>query len=158
MWILHFIALHMLSTVSSRSTRRLEQVPENKPNISLWHSVFSLEDRVLLYYCTSFQHDSESSVDTKGSLCVCMCVRVCACVCLLKGYRQELRSLQLSQWDVNIYDMLFAICYVWTLSPPDICFQNQHVLITQSEIMRRNQRDSEFKMNLTIILISPQPI
>ena len=87
-------------------------------------------------------------------VCVCVCVCVCArlretaclciCLCLLRGYRQELRSLQLSQWDVNIYDMLFAIRYVWTFSPPDICFRYLHTRITHWNIRSGCQEATEF--------------
>ena len=87
-------------------------------------------------------------------VCVCVCVRLretaclCICLCLLRGYRQELRSLQLSQWDVNIYDMLFAIWYVWTFSPPDICFRYLHTRITHWNIMRRCQEATEFGLTI----------
>ena len=79
-------------------------------------------------------------------VCVCVCVRgwrVRACLCVSVcwgGYTQELRNLQLSQWDVNIYDTLFAIWYVWTLSPSDICLRYLHIHAALRRIVKWNQK------------------
>lgn len=48
---------------------------------SLCDSIFPRRQSVALTTVQAFQHNSESSVDTKGCLCVCECVFLCASVC-----------------------------------------------------------------------------
>lgn len=93
---------------------------------------------------------------TQKGVCVSVCMLVCVCVfccCLLRGHRQAFRSLQLSKWDVNIYDTFSAIWYVWTLSPPDIYLRYLHISITHSSIMRGNRRAIKLKLTIEMCYI-----
>lgn len=60
------------------------QAAQTGPGEQIQHrfvAVFSLEDSVALTTVQAFQHNSESSVDTKGCLCVCECVFLSASMC-----------------------------------------------------------------------------
>lgn len=147
----------MLGVVSSRSTRQLKQDPESKSATSLWQSLFPREDKVSLLLLNElstqlrrfFCWHKRVSV-WACACCVCVCASGC---CLLRGHRQEFRSLQLSRRDVNIYDTLSAIWYVWTLSPPDIYFRYLHISITFSSITRRNRRAIKWKLTIEMCFI-----
>lgn len=126
----------MCGTVSCRSTRRLNQVPENKSSISLWQSVFFPLPRrqsVALTTVRAFNTTQNLLLTQKGvcvcpSLCVCVhlwiCVFVCICVfaCVCWGGTDRNFGVCSCHTEMSIF-MTRCFFYVWTLSPPDICFR-----------------------------------
>lgn len=125
------------------------QAAQTGPGEQIQHrfvAVFSLEDRVSLLLLYKLFNTTLNLLLTQKGVCVSVsvyfCLRLCVRQCLLRGYRQELSSLQLSQWDVNIYDMLFAIwCELFLLqtSASDTLFAHSHSIIKHREYKPQSQ-------------------
>lgn len=75
------------------------QAAQTAPRKQIQHifvavSIFPRTQRVALTTVQAFNPTQNLLLTQKG---VCVCESVCVCLCLLRGYRQELRRLKLSQ-------------------------------------------------------------